>query len=70
MICFKQNQRLNVNCNEPELTIISFAGGIKMNSIKLNAFIITLSLIAAGVGAYILLHGHWATPITDWLVMH
>ena len=41
-----------------------------MNTIKINVVVITLSLIAAGVGAYILLNGHWATPITDWLVMH
>jgi len=41
-----------------------------MNSIKFNAVIITLSLIVAGVGAYILLNGHWATPITERLIMH
>jgi len=41
-----------------------------MNTIKTNAVVITLSLIAAGVGAYILLNGHWATPITEWFVMH
>jgi hypothetical protein len=69
MICSKKNQRLIINCNEPNLTKI-FTGGIKMNTIKINVVVIALSLIAAGVGAYILLHGHWATPITDWLVMH
>ena len=69
MICSKKNQRLIVNCNEPNLTI-NFTGGIKMNTIKINVAVITLSLIAAGIGAYILLNGHWATPITEWLVMH
>jgi len=41
-----------------------------MNTIKINVAVISLSLIAAGIGAYILLNGHWATPITEWLVMH
>ena len=69
MICSKINQRLIVNCNEPKL-IIKFTGRIKMNTMKINVVLITLSLIAAGIGAYILLNGHWATPITEWLVMH
>jgi hypothetical protein len=37
---------------------------------NINAIIISLSLIVAGVGAYVLLHGHWATPISEWFVMH
>jgi hypothetical protein len=41
-----------------------------MNILKINVAVITLALIAAGIGAYILLNGHWATPITEWLVMH
>ena len=41
-----------------------------MNTIKINVVVIALSLIAAGIGAYILLNGHWATPITDWFAMH
>jgi hypothetical protein len=41
-----------------------------MNTIKLNAIIITLSLFAAGIGAYVLLNGHWATPIAERLIMH
>jgi hypothetical protein len=56
-------------CNEPKLTV-KFTGGIKMNTIKINVVVIALSLIAAGIGAYILLNGHWATPITGWLIMH
>jgi hypothetical protein len=69
MICSKKDQRLIVICNEPKLTV-NFTGGIKMNTIKINVVVIALSVIAAGIGAYILLNGHWATPITDWLVMH
>jgi hypothetical protein len=69
MICSKINQRLIVNCNEPNLTI-NFTGGMKMNTIKINVVVITLSLIAAGIGAYILLNGHWATPIAERLIMH
>ena len=37
---------------------------------KTNIVLITLSLIVAGVGAFVLLNGHWATPITEWFVMH
>jgi len=37
---------------------------------KTNIVVITLAIIAAGVGAYVLLHGHWATPISEWFVMH
>ncbi len=37
---------------------------------KTNIVIITLALIAAGVGAYVLLDGHWATPISEWFIMH
>lgn len=69
MLCSKKYQRPNENCNEPKSTINS-AGGIKMNTMKLNVVLITLSLIVAGVGAFVLLHGHWATPITEWFVMH
>ena len=46
---------------------INLTGGTKM---KLNVVLITLSLIVAGVGAFVLLHGHWATPITEWFVIH
>jgi hypothetical protein len=69
MICSKKNQRLILNCNAPNLTL-NFTGGMKMNTIKLNAIIITLSLVAAGIGAYVLLNGHWATPIAERLIMH
>ena len=46
---------------------INFSGGIKM---KTNILLITLALVVAGVGAYVLLTGHWATPISEWFVMH
>jgi len=48
---------------------INFTGGIIMK-ININVVIITLALIVAGVGSYVLLHGHWATPISEWFVMH
>jgi len=41
-----------------------------MKTMKINVVVITLSLIAAGVGAYVLLNGHWATPIAERLIMH
>lgn len=37
---------------------------------KINIVIITLALIVAGIGSYVLLHGHLATPISEWFVMH
>ena len=37
---------------------------------NINIVVITLAIIVAGVGAYVLLTGHWATPISDWFVMH
>jgi len=37
---------------------------------KTNKVPITLSLIVAGIGAFVLLKGHWATPISEWFVMH
>jgi hypothetical protein len=46
---------------------LNFIEGTKM---KIETILITLSIIGAGVGAYVLLHGHWATPITEWFVMH
>ena len=46
---------------------INITGGTKM---KTNIVLISFSLIIAGVGAYVLLNGHWATPITEWFVMH
>ena len=38
--------------------------------ININIIVITLALIAAGVGSYVLLHGHWATPIAERFIMH
>ena len=40
-----------------------------METIKIETLLITLSLIVAGIGSYVLLTGHWATPITEWLLM-
>jgi len=37
---------------------------------NINIILITLSLIVAGVGAYVLLNGHWATPIAERFIMH
>ena len=37
---------------------------------KTNIVIITLSLVIAGIGAFVLLNGHWATPIAERLIMH
>jgi len=37
---------------------------------KTNKVPIRLSLIVAGIGAFVLLNGHWATPISEWFVMH
>jgi len=37
---------------------------------NINIVLITPSLIVAGVGAYVLLHGHWATPIAERFIMH
>ena len=37
---------------------------------KLEIALISLSLIVAGIGAYVLLHGHWATLISERYLMH
>ena len=37
---------------------------------KLEIALISLSLIIAGIGSYVLLHGHLATPISEWFIMH
>jgi hypothetical protein len=45
---------------------LNYNGGIKM---KIDTIFITLAIVAAGTGAYVLLTGDWATPITEWLIM-
>jgi len=40
-----------------------------MKNTKIETLFITLSLIVAGIGSYVLLTGHWATPITEYLLM-
>jgi hypothetical protein len=40
------------------------------NKNKKNILIITLAIVVASVGPYVLLNGHWATPIPEWFVMH
>jgi hypothetical protein len=37
---------------------------------NINIVLITLAVVVAGVGAYVLLTGNWATPISEWFVMH
>ena len=40
-----------------------------MKKIKIDAYLIVMAVVTAGIGAYALLTGNWATPITDWLLM-
>ena len=40
-----------------------------MKNNNIDTIFIVMALVAAGVGAYVLLTGNWATPITDWLLM-
>jgi len=44
-------------------------GGIKMKNIKIDTFLIIAAVAVAGIGSYVLLTGHWATPISEWLLM-
>lgn len=40
-----------------------------MEKINIDAVFIVLALAATVIGAYVLLTGNWATPITEWLLM-
>jgi hypothetical protein len=44
-------------------------GGKKMKTTNIDTTLIVMALVAAGVGAYVLLTGNWATPISEWLLM-
>jgi hypothetical protein len=36
---------------------------------KIDTVFIISAIVAAGIGAYALLSGDWATPTTEWLIM-
>jgi hypothetical protein len=40
-----------------------------MKNTKIETFLIIAAVAVAGIGSYVLLTGHWATPITEWLLM-
>ena len=41
-----------------------------MKNIKIETFLIIVAAAVAGIGAYVLLNGHWATPIAERFIMH
>jgi hypothetical protein len=40
-----------------------------MEKTNIDTTLIVLALVATVIGAYVLLTGNWATPITEWLLM-
>lgn len=40
-----------------------------MKKIKIDSLLIIVAVAVAGIGSYVLLNGHWATPINEWLLM-
>jgi hypothetical protein len=36
---------------------------------NIDTLFTVLAFVAAGIGAYVLLTGNWATPMQDWLLM-
>jgi hypothetical protein len=41
-----------------------------MKNIKIETFLIIVAVTVAAIGSYVLLTGHWATPIAERLIMH
>ena len=40
-----------------------------MKKIKIDSLLIIVAVAVDGIGSYVLLTGHWATPISEWLLM-